>query len=192
MRLRATIKIRNEHMLAARQRLGMSQKVLAAAAAVPINWVWAFEKLDYSKGQTNDLAVSYAAALADCLGLETSQVLPEELAGEKIETTRVAIADLPHSLLLSGACERFALPCPSEEAEASELKDMVAEMLDTLTFREREIVKMLYGIGGGCIYTLEEVGRTFGITRERARQVRIKTEGKLAHPIRSSKVQGCL
>ncbi|MFO0822423.1 MAG: sigma factor-like helix-turn-helix DNA-binding protein [Gemmataceae bacterium] len=58
-------------------------------------------------------------------------------------------------------------------------------MLKT-TYREREIIKLRYGLGGGYTYTLEEVGRIFKVTRERAvRQIETKAVRKLQHPVRS-------
>ena len=58
-------------------------------------------------------------------------------------------------------------------------------MLKTLTFREREIIKLRYGIGDGYTYTLEEVGRIFKVTRERVRQIEAKAVRKLQHPVRA-------
>jgi RNA polymerase primary sigma factor len=62
------------------------------------------------------------------------------------------------------------------------LKDRIEEVLKTLTYREREIIKLRYGIGDGYTYTLEEVGRIFKVTRERVRQVEAKAIRKLQHP----------
>jgi RNA polymerase primary sigma factor len=59
-------------------------------------------------------------------------------------------------------------------------------VLKTLTYREREIIKLRYGIGDGYTYTLEEVGRIFKVTRERVRQVEAKAIRKLQHPVSSS------
>ena len=55
------------------------------------------------------------------------------------------------------------------------LRDKIMAVLDTLSFREREIIKLRYGIGDGYTYTLEEVGRIFKVTRERVRQIESKT-----------------
>ena len=62
------------------------------------------------------------------------------------------------------------------------LKDKIEQVLKTLTYREREIIKLRYGIGDGYTYTLEEVGRIFKVTRERVRQVEAKAIRKLQHP----------
>src|SRR4030042_1529608 len=72
------------------------------------------------------------------------------------------------------------------------LKDRIEEVLKTLTYREREIIKLRYGIGDGYTYTLEEVGRIFKVTRERVRQVEAKAIRKLQHPVRARKLEGFL
>ena len=72
------------------------------------------------------------------------------------------------------------------------LKDKIEEVLQTLTFREREIIKLRYGIGDGYTYTLEEVGRIFKVTRERVRQIEAKAVRKLQHPVRARKLEGFL
>jgi len=81
---------------------------------------------------------------------------------------------------------------PIESAGTEMLKDRIEEVLKTLTYREREIIKLRYGIGDGYTYTLEEVGRIFKVTRERVRQVEAKAVRKLQHPVRARKLQGFL
>ena len=72
------------------------------------------------------------------------------------------------------------------------LKEKIESVLETLTYREREIIKLRYGIGDGYTYTLEEVGKRFMVTRERVRQIEAKAVRKLQHPIRSRKLEGFL
>ena len=81
---------------------------------------------------------------------------------------------------------------PVETAGTEMLKDRIEEVLKTLTYREREIIKLRYGIGDGYTYTLEEVGRIFKVTRERVRQVEAKAIRKLQHPVRARKLEGFL
>tara|TARA_B110000438_G_C15609334_1_gene561527 strand:- start:365 stop:847 length:483 start_codon:yes stop_codon:yes gene_type:complete len=81
---------------------------------------------------------------------------------------------------------------PVELAGQGMLKERIGDVLDSLTFREREIVKLRYGIGDGYTYTLEEVGRIFRVTRERVRQIEAKAIRKLQHPIRARKLSGFL
>ena len=79
---------------------------------------------------------------------------------------------------------------PAVAAARGMLKGRIEMVLKTLTYREREIIKLRYGIGDGYTYTLEEVGRIFKVTRERVRQVEAKAIRKLQHPIRSRKLEG--
>jgi RNA polymerase primary sigma factor len=79
---------------------------------------------------------------------------------------------------------------PVQSATQEMLKDRIDHVLKTLTYREREIIKLRYGIGDGYTYTLEEVGRIFKVTRERVRQVEAKAIRKLQHPVRSRRLEG--
>ncbi len=81
---------------------------------------------------------------------------------------------------------------PMVSAGTEMLKDRIEDVLKTLTYREREIIKLRYGIGDGYTYTLEEVGRIFKVTRERVRQVEAKAIRKLQHPVRARKLEGFL
>ena len=81
---------------------------------------------------------------------------------------------------------------PVETATQEMLRERIDQVLKTLTYREREIIKLRYGIGDGYTYTLEEVGRIFKVTRERVRQVEAKALRKLQHPVRSRKLEGFL
>jgi len=81
---------------------------------------------------------------------------------------------------------------PADTAAREMLRNRIEQVLKTLTYREREIIKLRYGIGDGYTYTLEEVGRIFKVTRERVRQVEAKAIRKLQHPVRSRKLAGFL
>jgi RNA polymerase primary sigma factor len=81
---------------------------------------------------------------------------------------------------------------PIASATQEMLKERIDMVLKTLSYREREIIKLRYGIGDGYTYTLEEVGRIFKVTRERVRQVEAKAIRKLQHPVRSRKLEGFL
>jgi RNA polymerase primary sigma factor len=81
---------------------------------------------------------------------------------------------------------------PVSAATQEMLKEKTNSVLNTLTYREREIIKLRYGIGDGYTYTLEEVGKKFNVTRERVRQIEAKALRKLQHPIRSRKLEGFL
>ena len=69
------------------------------------------------------------------------------------------------------------------------LKDDILEVLDQLDVRERDVVRMRFGLDDGKTATLEEVGRRFGVTRERVRQIESRTMAKLRHPMKSRKLR---
>ncbi len=81
---------------------------------------------------------------------------------------------------------------PAETATGEMLRARINDVLKTLTYREREILKLRYGIGDGYTYTLEEVGRIFKVTRERVRQVESKAIRKLQHPVRRTRLASFL
>ena len=88
--------------------------------------------------------------------------------------------------------EDKSIDSPVSTATQEMLKDKIDYVLKTLTYREREIIKLRYGLGDGYTYTLEEVGRIFKVTRERVRQIEAKAVRKLQHPVRSKQLKGFL
>ena len=97
----------------------------------------------------------------------------------------------PEELLISTV---FQINLQNTESLTEEcyqkLQAKVGEVLKTLTYREREVIKLRYGLGNGVCYTLEEVGRIFKVTRERVRQIEAKAIAKLRHPVRSIELYG--
>ncbi len=78
---------------------------------------------------------------------------------------------------------------PADSVVYNDLKEHVREILKTLTPREEKVIKMRYGIDVASGYTLEEIGKDFGVTRERVRQIEVKALRKLRHPSRSAKLK---
>jgi RNA polymerase primary sigma factor len=83
-------------------------------------------------------------------------------------------------------------PQPYDQASKQLLKENIEEVLDTLSDREARVLKMRFGLNGHHPMTLEEVGREFGVTRERIRQIEAKALRKLKHPSRRKKLQDYL
>ena len=81
---------------------------------------------------------------------------------------------------------------PVDAASYQLLKEQVDSVLDTLNVREKRVLQLRYGLESGRSRTLEEVGREFGVTRERIRQIEAKALRKLRHPIRSKKLRDFL
>jgi RNA polymerase primary sigma factor len=88
--------------------------------------------------------------------------------------------------------EDGGLPRPEKAASNELLRERIEQLLKTLTYREREIIRLRYGLGDGYTYTLEEVGRIFKVTRERVRQIEAKAVKKLQHPVRCQQLEGFL
>jgi RNA polymerase primary sigma factor len=81
---------------------------------------------------------------------------------------------------------------PLEAASSAMMRDEIAAVLQTLSTRERRVVELRFGLGDGRPRTLQEVGREFGITRERIRQIEAKTLSKLRHPSRARRLRDYL
>ncbi len=90
-------------------------------------------------------------------------------------------------LLPDGAAES-----PASGASQEMLRSRINKVLKSLSYREREIIKLRYGLGDGYSYTLEEVGHIFKVTRERIRQIEAKAVRKLQQPSRSQELVGFL
>jgi RNA polymerase primary sigma factor len=88
--------------------------------------------------------------------------------------------------------EDDSMPHPLELASQELLKSQICDALSKLTERERKIIVLRFGLEDGRFRTLEEVGREFGITRERIRQIEAKALRKLRHPSYSRKLRGYL
>ncbi|GAB4117318.1 MAG: RNA polymerase sigma factor RpoD [Candidatus Caldatribacteriota bacterium] len=83
-------------------------------------------------------------------------------------------------------------PAPPKIASNTLLKEQLNEVLSTLTYREKRVLELRFGIATGHPHTLEEVGKEFGVTRERIRQIEAKALRKLRYPTRSKKLRDYL
>jgi len=136
------------------------------------------------------------------LGREATVEEIAEEANMSIEETRRVLKISKHPISLDRPIgesedsyfgdfiEDNEIDSPVASATQEMLKDRIDVVLKTLSYREREIIKLRYGIGDGYTYTLEEVGRIFKVTRERVRQVEAKAIRKLQHPVRARKLEG--
>ena len=139
--------------------------------------------------------------------IRTSMVLDPELqrrwqrAAQKVQRiSRVSqepmSLDMPvgqeENSYLGDFIEDENLPGPADAASHQLLREQMADILDQLSPREREVLEMRFGLADGTSHTLEEVGQYFGVTRERIRQIEAKALRKLRHPIRSRKLRDYL
>jgi RNA polymerase primary sigma factor len=81
---------------------------------------------------------------------------------------------------------------PAEAAAYELLKEQLKDVLDTLSEREENVLRLRFGLDDGRTRTLEEVGKVFGVTRERIRQIEAKALRKLRHPSRSKRLKDFL
>ncbi|MBI5786625.1 MAG: sigma-70 family RNA polymerase sigma factor, partial [Rhodocyclales bacterium] len=88
--------------------------------------------------------------------------------------------------------EDTATLAPMEAALHGSMREIVKEVLDSLTPREAKVLRMRFGIEMNTDHTLEEVGKQFDVTRERIRQIEAKALRKLRHPSRSEKLRSFL
>jgi RNA polymerase primary sigma factor len=93
---------------------------------------------------------------------------------------------------LSDFIQDMQADSPADAATRKLLNEAVLEALEELNDRERQVVRLRFGLEDGQARTLEEVGREFGVTRERIRQIESKTLAKLRHPLRSQKLRDYL
>jgi RNA polymerase primary sigma factor len=93
---------------------------------------------------------------------------------------------------LSDLIEDEGAIAPSEAAARAMLNEAVKQALSELSDREQKVVRLRFGLDDGQMRTLEEVGKEFGVTRERIRQIESKTLAKLRHPMRSSRLRDYL
>ena len=124
-----------------------------------------------------------------------------ELSPERVEEI-IKISQEPVSLQtpigeeedshLGDFIEDQSAPAPSDAASYQLLKEQINDVLHTLTDRERRVLQLRFGLEDGRSRTLEEVGREFGVTRERIRQIEAKALRKLRHPTRSRRLKDFL
>ncbi len=148
--------------------------------------------------------------------IRTSRALVQELGREPTSEEIARRMDIPVSKVrkvLKIAQEPISLETPIGEEEDSHLGDFIEDrqvvlpseavinlnlkeqtdsVLKTLTPREEKVIKMRFGVGDGSEHTLEEVGQSFAVTRERIRQIEAKALRKLRHPSRSRKLRAFL
>ena len=154
--------------------------------------------------ETINKLIRVSRQLLQQLGREPT---PEEIAKDmEITVERVReimkIAQEPVSLEtpigeeedshLGDFIEDHDAPAPAEAASYMLLKEQLTDVLSTLTEREKMVLELRFGIKDGRARTLEEVGQSFGVTRERIRQIEAKALRKLRHPSRSKKLKDFL
>lgn len=125
-------------------------------------------------------------ALESLTGQSLEQLWPQSLRNvistHKLLTTIEQVIEVPEEALIAYAehtAERLRLPEPILSAENEELKTALTKAVKKLSSREREVIKLWYGLGDDYTYDLEEVGHIFKVSKERVRQIEAKAIRKL-------------
>ena len=114
------------------------------------------------------------------------------LSREKVNLLSHQITDKLASLDTVDFIEDRNVISPSDAVINLNLREQTESVLKSLTPREEKVIKMRFGVGDGSEHTLEEVGQSFAVTRERIRQIEAKALRKLRHPSRSRKLRAFL
>jgi len=117
---------------------------------------------------------------------KVTEILKMSQVPVSLETT---IGEEDSDAHLGDFIEDRSTPAPADVATSLALKEQIQEVLLTLSDREARVLQLRFGLEDGRGRTLEEVGREFGVTRERIRQIEAKALGKLRHPYRSRKLR---
>ena len=112
----------------------------------------------------------------------------QKVANSPVSLDKPVTGDAEESLF-GDLLEDKSNESPVQAAAKNMLKERLLGIIDSLSAREREIIKLRFGLGDGYIYTLEEVGKIFKVTRERVRQIEAKALRKLRHPSRSKDLE---
>ena len=162
------------------------------------------------------LAFCDAAAGSDLLFFPEVQLIVQELGREPTVEEIAAELNLPVEKIIEAnrtAADTLSLdtpvgdeedtsigsfvedertPGPADATSNALLAEALKEILDTLTEREADVLRMRFGMYDGRTHTLEEVGQIFGVTRERIRQIEAKALRKLRNPVRSKRIRDFL
>jgi RNA polymerase sigma factor (sigma-70 family) len=183
------------------QKLGMAEHPRAHVKQAGESATMSLTRIQHAK---TALAVSVrnmdGRALLDALAMAASVGMRHELVDEAKRVMKISKHPISLDRPIGESDDSYfgdfiedeSVESPVSAASREMLRERIENVLSTLTFREREIIKLRYGIGDGYTYTLEEVGRIFRVTRERVRQIEAKAVRKLQHPVRARRLGGFL
>jgi RNA polymerase primary sigma factor len=160
---------------------------------IPVHMVEAINRLvQVSRRLQQDLGREpLTTEMAEQLGITPERVEEIMKAARQPVSLETPIGE-EEDTLLSDYIEDHSTPSPPETVSQHLLKDLISDVLETLTERERRVIELRYGLDNGEVRTLDEVGASIGVTRERVRQIEAKALHKLRHPGRSSKLKDYL
>lgn len=168
--VRATIRLRNNAMIEARHERGWTQAQLGALVGVSQTVIGELERFDWRCRNSR----RYAEEVAAALDISVESIMPDGVEGQHVDHTSVHIGRVRTEQMLAYRDhleQRMLVPPPGEAQERDEL---IRRALETISYRERDVLKLRYGLFGGLAYSLEECGKRFNISRERVRQIELK------------------
>src|SRR6185436_7102203 len=122
------------------------------------------------------------------MGIDVEKVRHVEKISQEVLSIEMPVGDEEDSTL-SDFIPDERNPTPAQLAARALLRDLIQEILVDLTERERDILKMRFGLEDGVSHTLEEVGKVFGVTRERIRQIEAKALERIKEHYNISKLR---
>jgi RNA polymerase sigma factor (sigma-70 family) len=159
-------------MLAARERLGLTQAQVAELADVQTTVIGALEALRFADVPKDGR--QRAERVAGVLELCVDDIMPADLEGRSIQTVHVRRFEAPTAALYLPEYDRFNLPSPADITEKSELAEVLDHAISRLPIKCGMVVKRRFGVGRDQPQTLNEVAKELHCTRERVRQLEAK------------------
>lgn len=191
MEFAVTAKIRNKPLYEAVQKLG-SQTALAEYLGVSQATIGQWLNLNQTPALSSSREYwenKIGEKLFELTYKTLDEIFPEELRTDKKflkqkkEFTKFIETDIQS--LSDGGFIPKQISAPDKSLEISELKHLITQTLESLTAKQRKVIEMRFALNGEDQNTYEEIGRHFGVTRERIRQVEAKALRRLRHPKRS-------
>ena len=183
------LQVYNNQLKQRRHELGFTQAQLAEAADIGSASLYsAFERMDYRTRDDQGAWTPLALKLANFHCVEPEELFPPDVEAMKISraTRRLSSADLRSLLSVSAesdAAQQRLLTDPEGRFLRKEAGVELCDAVDKLTLRQRQVIKMRFGLGKyKTNHTLEEIAAKFGMTRERIRQVEARALRRLRHP----------
>lgn len=187
MKVAAIVKFRNGPLIQFRIDRQLTQKAAAELAEISVGAWCCVESMDFRNAGAKAME-----RVSDLLDIPIEEICPSEMRGTKLGFSMTVFRRMEAEQLYAASQPRYALPECATAVDHKGLAKQFKRLLMSLTYREREIIKLRYGLDNGHAYTLEEVGKIFKVTRERVKQVEAKAIRKLQHPVRARKLQGFL
>ena len=191
MRIRATTKLQNDKMVAARERLGLNQTQAANAAGISLQaWIH-LEKLRYSR-YTPATIEQHATTIAMFLGITAEEIAPRELWGSEVPSTHTLVRtiDTKHLLeVVRNHEQHYLLPEPRTELERDESREMLVDVLKELSSQEQEVINLHFGLNGGKRYTASEIARMYKISTSRVCEIEAKALRRLRYPAIANRLE---